>query len=210
MQVFVKCTQNLGHPSNHALARAIRVHWWQRSCSSRSASATMRRSCESQQHPGPPFAGETSVLATEGGCFQCKALTHASSKNTICKCSNMPLSRRVTLFWRITSFTMRNTITEDKLTNTFASGDKTTGDAPTARTGLALCHRVTLDSVAHWWVPARTPTDKRQQDKDRPRVKCAFRKQVQSYTWNLTAKSDTTSTVKTSFNQSLFFCMQQF
>ena len=53
---------------------------------------------------------------------------------------------------------MRNTITEDTLTNTFASGDKTTGDAPTARTGLALCHRVTLDSVAHWWVPARTPT----------------------------------------------------
>ena len=53
---------------------------------------------------------------------------------------------------------MRNTIIEDKLTNTFASGDKTTGDAPTARTGLALCHRVTLDPVAHWWVPARTPT----------------------------------------------------
>ena len=25
-----------------------------------------------------------------------------------------------------------------------------TGDAPIARTGLALCHRVTLDSVAHW------------------------------------------------------------
>ena len=24
--------------------------------------------------------------------------------------------------------------------------------------GLALCHRVTLDFVAHWWVPARTPT----------------------------------------------------
>ena len=22
----------------------------------------------------------------------------------------------------------------------------------------SLCHRVTLDSVAHWWVPARTPT----------------------------------------------------
>ena len=53
--------------------------------------------------------------------------------------------------------------------------------------GLALCHRVTLDSVAHRWVPARTPTvlpeqgrpwvahnrfhdtttDKRQHDKDR-------------------------------------------
>ena len=56
------------------------------------------------------------------------------------------------------SFTMRNTVTEDKLTNTFAYGDKTTGDAPTARTGLALCHKVILDSVAHWWVPARTPT----------------------------------------------------
>ena len=26
------------------------------------------------------------------------------------------------------------------------------------REGLALCHRVILDSVAHWWVPARTPT----------------------------------------------------
>ena len=24
--------------------------------------------------------------------------------------------------------------------------------------GLALCHRVTLESVAHWCVPARTPT----------------------------------------------------
>ena len=23
---------------------------------------------------------------------------------------------------------------------------------------VAHCHRVTLDSVAHWWVPARTPT----------------------------------------------------
>ena len=45
---------------------------------------------------------------------------------------------------------MRNTIKEDKLTNTFASQDNMTGDAPTARTGLALCHRVTLDSVAHW------------------------------------------------------------
>ena len=52
---------------------------------------------------------------------------------------------------------MRNTITEDKLTNTFAVGDKMAGDAPTARTGLALCHRVILDSVAHW-VPARTRT----------------------------------------------------
>ena len=47
---------------------------------------------------------------------------------------------------------MRNTITKDELTN----GDKMTGDAPIARTGLALCHRVILDSVAHWWVPART------------------------------------------------------
>ena len=53
---------------------------------------------------------------------------------------------------------MRNTITEDKLTNTFAVGDKMTGDAPTARTGLAFCHRVILDSVAHLWVPARTFT----------------------------------------------------
>ena len=33
-----------------------------------------------------------------------------------------------------------------------------TGDAPTARTGWSLCHRVILDSVAHWWVLARTPT----------------------------------------------------
>ena len=33
-----------------------------------------------------------------------------------------------------------------------------TGDAPPARTGLSLCHRVILDSVAHWWVLARTPT----------------------------------------------------
>ena len=40
----------------------------------------------------------------------------------------------------------------------FASGGKMTGDAPYARTGLPLRHRVILDSVAHCWVPARTPT----------------------------------------------------
>ena len=28
---------------------------------------------------------------------------------------------------------------------------------PTTRTGLALCCRVILDSVAHWWVPAGHP-----------------------------------------------------
>ena len=46
---------------------------------------------------------------------------------------------------------MRNTITEDKLTNTFASRDNMTGDAPTARTGLGAL-------LARWWVPASTPT----------------------------------------------------
>ena len=35
----------------------------------------------------------------------------------------------------------RITIGLDKLTNTFASADETTGDAPTAHTGLALCSR---------------------------------------------------------------------
>ena len=60
----------------------------------------------------------------------------------------MPQNTRVTIGLENYCFTMRNTITEDKLTNTFASGDKMTGDAPTARTGLALCHRVILDSVA--------------------------------------------------------------
>ena len=39
---------------------------------------------------------------------------------------------------------MRNIITEDKLTNTIANEDKTTGDAPTAHTGLALCTRCHL------------------------------------------------------------------
>ena len=61
---------------------------------------------------------------------------------------------------------------------------------------LTLCHRVTLDSAAHWWVPARTPTvhrcpkgkalggptqasqrrttDKRQHDTDKSQDKCAF------------------------------------
>ena len=29
---------------------------------------------------------------------------------------------------------------------------------PPHQEGLALCHRVTLDSVVHRWVPARTPT----------------------------------------------------
>ena len=39
------------------------------------------------------------------------------------------------------SFTVRNTITEDKVTNTFANEDKTTIDAATSRTRLALCSR---------------------------------------------------------------------
>ena len=56
------------------------------------------------------------------------------------------------------SFTKQNTITEDKLTNTFSCGDKMTGGAPTARTVLALCHRVIMDCVAHWWILARTTT----------------------------------------------------
>ena len=60
----------------------------------------------------------------------------------------MPQNTRVTIGLEYYSFTVRNTITEDKLTNTFASRDKMTGDAPTARTGLAICHRVILDSVA--------------------------------------------------------------
>ena len=59
------------------------------------------------------------------------------------------------LVWRITVSRCKNTITEDKLANTFASRNKT-GNAPTAHTRLALRHRVTLDAVAHWWVPART------------------------------------------------------
>ena len=74
-----------------------------------------------------------------------------------CRYSNIPQNTWVTIGLDNFSFTMRNTITEDKLTNTFAVGDKMAGDAPTARTGLALCHRVILDSVAHW-VPARTRT----------------------------------------------------
>ena len=70
--------------------------------------------------------------------------------------------------------------------------------------GLALCHRTTLDSVAHWWVPARTPTvyqctnwegsgwtdanstkttnDNRQQDTDKRQDKRVFRKQVSTHT----------------------------
>ena len=64
-----------------------------------------------------------------------------------CEYSNMPQNTWVTIGLENYRFTMRNTITEDKLTNTFI-----------ARTGLALCRRVFLDSVAHWWVPARTPT----------------------------------------------------
>ena len=75
-----------------------------------------------------------------------------------CKYSNMPLNTRIKIGLETYRFTMQNTITEDKLTNTFEVGDKMTGDAPTARTGLALCHRVILDSVAHWWFPAWTPT----------------------------------------------------
>ena len=70
----------------------------------------------------------------------------------------MPQNTRITIGLENYRFTMQNTIIEDKLTNTFASGDVMTGDAPTARTGLSLCHRVILDSVAHWWVLARTPT----------------------------------------------------
>ena len=75
-----------------------------------------------------------------------------------CKYSNMSQNTRITIGLGNYRFAMQNTIIEDKLTNTFASGDVMTGDAPTARTGLSLCHRVILDSVAHWWVLARTPT----------------------------------------------------
>ena len=74
------------------------------------------------------------------------------------RCVSVPTfhrTRESQLVWRITVFTMRNTITEDKLTNKFEVGDKMTRDAPTARTGLALCHRVILDSLAHWWVPGK-------------------------------------------------------
>ena len=37
---------------------------------------------------------------------------------------------------------------------------ETTGDAPTAHTGLAFCSRChpPWHRSAHWWVPARTPT----------------------------------------------------
>ena len=71
--------------------------------------------------------------------------------------------------------------------------DVTTPSTPTTTPRrLALCHRVTLDSVAHRWVPARTPTprqgrpwgaqrdshettnDKRQQDTDQSQDKRAF------------------------------------
>ena len=42
--------------------------------------------------------------------------------------------------------------------NTSTSAQKTRCHDPNQHTeGLALCHRVTLDSVAHRWVPARTP-----------------------------------------------------
>ena len=47
------------------------------------------------------------------------------------------------------TFTMRNTIIEDKLTNMSRKPRQDDRDAPTALTLLALCHRVILDSVAH-------------------------------------------------------------
>ena len=52
-------------------------------------------------------------------------------------------------------------LTEDKLTNTFASGNNTTGKSPTARTWLA----------AHWWVPVGTPTGPQQASRDTWRQK---------------------------------------
>ena len=65
--------------------------------------------------------------------------------------------------------------------------------------GLALCHRVTLDSVAHRWVPAMTTLnsegrgwpsttfvdDNRRQDTDKRQDKRSFRKQVQTDTCEL-------------------------
>ena len=54
-------------------------------------------------------------------CFFCT--------QTLSKYSNMPQNIRVTTGLENYSFTKRNTITEDKLTNTFASGNKMTGDA---------------------------------------------------------------------------------
>ena len=49
----------------------------------------------------------------------------------------MPQNMRITIGSETCRFTMQNTIAEDKLTNTFASKNKMTGDAPTARTGSA-------------------------------------------------------------------------
>ena len=72
------------------------------------------------------------------------------------------------------------------------------------QSGLALCPRVILDSVAHWWVPARTPTvhrcskgkavggptqppqDNHRQTTTRQRQDLSLtcsQKQEQSYTW---------------------------
>ena len=66
-------------------------------------------------------------------------------------------TRESQLVWRLTVSRCKTPSqwTSSQTTNTFPSGDKMRGDA---RTELALCHRVILDSVAHWWVPARTPT----------------------------------------------------
>ena len=66
----------------------------------------------------------------------------------------MPQNTRVTVGLETYNFyNAEHHRTEDKLTNMFASRDKMTGDAPIARTGLALCHRVILHSEAHCWVP---------------------------------------------------------
>ena len=50
---------NLGHPSNHALARAIRVTGGS-AAAVRAALQLRCDVCESHQHPGPPLASETS------------------------------------------------------------------------------------------------------------------------------------------------------
>ena len=52
LQVFAKCTQNWGHPSNLALARAIRVTGGN-AAAVRAAVQLRLDVCEIQQHPGP-------------------------------------------------------------------------------------------------------------------------------------------------------------
>ena len=84
----------------------------------------------------------------------------ARQRSSSSRCVSIPTCHRThepQLVWSITVLHCETPSQSTSSQTRAQVGDKMTGDAATARTGLALCHRVILDSVAHWWVQAGHP-----------------------------------------------------